>query len=565
MLILFAAMAVLMPVLVHRTVWWLTGLRNTALIAGLVTVASMSPFMSMRHMMTEQPYQFLLVLMVALTAYHFRRGRPGTVYAVGLVGWALYLVRPSGMLMIGFALLAAGFNRPRRWWHPALTLLLVLTLNAGWSLYRTYRYQPTLVNGPNWKYHFGESLFYQFYLADDWGDAGGAGASPVAAEHGPASAQLFADLRHALHDMPGNWETLGPEAFISDYAGRPDDLLAAMWREPSLPHFGLMVSLLHLLHGPDGTDALLRRVAWESAKADPLGALGVAKRSLFFDSLMGKRQLMWNVYQSAPTHNFPAQMFARGNGPASGLLYRALELQYDGRTAASLGLNLGDAGGGELAGPVVADLVMARGDNHGTGVLCIATDMVWGPEKGARVQAGAVKEALRRYPYKATIFMQNFASYFFSFVVGYSADGPSVNDIIIRPAVMPFDDVDPPLRAEVRGAYEASKWGRDPGWVGRFWDTFTLVWMPLRPALFFLALMTFAWWIRPGVGGAVWAAMFLGVMYHAALTAVFALPNFRFINPGLLLLIPLAVGGVGLALRGAGEARGRALRGPGDA
>ena len=410
--------------------------------------------------------------------------------------------------MIGFALAATALNRPRRWWHPALALALVLTLNAGWSLYRTYRYQPTLINGPDWKYHFGETLFYQFYLADDWGDAGDAAASPVTAEHGPASAQLFADLTHALNDMPGNWETLGPAAFISDYAGRPDDLLAAMWREPSLPHFGLMVSLLHLLHGPDGTDALLRRVAWESAKADPVAALGVAKRSAFFDSLMGKRQLMWNVYQSAPTHNFPTQMFARGNGPASALLYRALELQYAGRTAASLGLDPGEAGDGTLAGPVVADLVMARGDNHGTGVLCIATDMVWGPEKGARVQAGAVKEALRRYPYKATIFMQNFASYFFSFVVGYSADGPSVNDIIIRPAVMPLDDVDAPLRAEVRGAYEASKWGRDPGWVGRFWDAFTLVWIAAAAGAVFpgiddVRVVDQAGRRRGGVGGDV--------------------------------------------------------------
>lgn len=137
-MVLHAVMGVLIPWLIYRTLAPFN--RWVALGAALVNIWSTLPFSASKQLLADQLFVFLLVATIYAMSRLYWTHRPRYVYAAVLCGFATWLTRWEGLLVLVFAILLALLARKpiRTNLRPLLVAVLVgLLVAGGWSVARS--------------------------------------------------------------------------------------------------------------------------------------------------------------------------------------------------------------------------------------------------------------------------------------------------------------------------------------------------------------------------------------------------------------------------------------------
>lgn len=262
-LLLQGLLAVLMPVLIYRTLRPIHP--AAARLAGWLSILSLVPYGYMQAILTETPYAFLTLLAAgcAVRCVYTQQAWRFGVFIAALLG--MMLLKPAANLLALPLLAVMLFYRPagvRRYVGGlaaviALSLLLqhAHSLLAGWHLPR-----PTPDTG---KY-----LFINVYFS-----SGGTPRCALRPENGPATAQLAALVKDYLQQNPeahARYQDFpNGDYFFGRYRNRPAELADAMLCDPSIQYLWALWQITADALPQADNDRLYAQVSLESLRICP--------------------------------------------------------------------------------------------------------------------------------------------------------------------------------------------------------------------------------------------------------------------------------------------------------
>ncbi len=453
----YAFMALALPLLVYGMIRRFS--RGWAAAAGLAAVVSGWSVTYSRIGVPEQLFHFLHFLaLMQISAWFAEPRRRALPYTIAITLVAANLVRPVAALyfwiFLGCAVLLV--RRPLR--HVAIATILYLSSMGAWALADRYwgaSVFPT-VYAPSSQ---DQRRFAEvYYSAEGFHFVAEQPPAPVLDRgSGPATGAIYEALEEYVRDHPEAWAIEGPERpylLFGRYAGRPADLVSAVMSKPNFAYFGFLRAAIEAKFGTRG-DRMMRKVASEHGNTGIVGILNFFRRqpskllvggmpSFSGRNLLGiyyftryRRDLgryytaAWGTtstdpelkraYQENPTKdNLEAlltqvnddglRLLEEENGPATREFFAATELMiraypmYWENTNSFYSPYRGDHDG---FARMVRDPRPSPLAGMYEGFYWDALIRYYGIGPGDRLFSQVALEALHRYPYSATIFLDN--------------------------------------------------------------------------------------------------------------------------------------------------------------
>jgi hypothetical protein len=324
---LFAAFSVAIPICFYLIVKPYS--RNLALVAGLVAIFSMMPYMYATQAGSDHVYFFLHALFLVLCVAYFQRIFDRSLplpLSIALVAAFANMVRPVGAILFWVFVLVAICWQPRDWRRLAATSGLYIALMAAWMVWdREWGTNGGL--GPGLGYplanemattaerRFAEAYFSKAGLVH--------AASDAAASAHPNTAALREAVRCIVATHPQDWQTnafFTPRSLFGRYAheaqGR-ENLVDALFSNRNTLYFGFIVDAAKRALGNEQGLSLIEYVAREHGTTGARGwaayffkhfsqlALGVTPN-------LGGRTLFATYFRA---REYPHRTFSRGHIP----------------------------------------------------------------------------------------------------------------------------------------------------------------------------------------------------------------------------------------------------------
>lgn len=129
-------MGILIPILIYYALVWID--RQMAVVASMVCVASLVPFVFVAYIMPTQLFSFTVVLMLYVASRYLATKRPCYLYVQAAACFVVVMARPQGSYLYVVAF-AAGFLFDRRdFWHWIAALGLLLLSQYAYMAARPY-------------------------------------------------------------------------------------------------------------------------------------------------------------------------------------------------------------------------------------------------------------------------------------------------------------------------------------------------------------------------------------------------------------------------------------------
>jgi hypothetical protein len=245
--------------------------KSLGLIATTLYVATFIGFVYSKSIMTEEIYLFGWCLCINGGLAYLWTGAPLRLAQVVVALLILALSRAQGAYVIAAVLPILALARPRQ--VPAISVALVAyflivfgygKLHASMARALDDGERPIHVSKLGISDSTGKMLFmivyYDVYLR--------LGVTSVAPENGPATKRMFEELS-AYYSAPGRLAGMKDEQLFRRFAGRPNDLLQTIQREPDTQYWFSIWAGLDDRLGAAASDALLLRVTLEAILAHP--------------------------------------------------------------------------------------------------------------------------------------------------------------------------------------------------------------------------------------------------------------------------------------------------------
>jgi hypothetical protein len=244
-----------------------------ALVVGLVTILSMTPYIYATMAASDHVYYFLHLLLLLFCVMYLRdpqyRSR-SFILGIAILAAYVVMVRPVGALIFWLFIAVSVLVRPRDW-RPILgASVLYIAIMGAWVQWdRTYGTNggampgtgvfPTLTELST----LSERRFAEAYFSP----AGLAHARDHDAADGfPASTKLRALLRRHLMSDPENWRqktSLTPLSLFAAYDGSPERLLDAIFQHSNSIYFAFVMSAVRAELSEEEVSNLISSVAYE--------------------------------------------------------------------------------------------------------------------------------------------------------------------------------------------------------------------------------------------------------------------------------------------------------------
>jgi hypothetical protein len=306
-----------------------------ALLAGLVTILSMTPYVYAFQPLTEHVFFFFhAVVLLLCVSYLIRRADFGYKLPIAIALAAAYLtmVRPVGAIIFWIFVAIAAVSRPRSWRRLAAGCCVYLAIMAAWVVWdRDYGGNLGAMPGnffplPSSFTTKAERRLAQAYFAP----AGLTHAlSDAAAKGYPHSMELRALLRRYLNEHPEKWQPatyFTPKSLFAVHASEPDKLLDALFADRNSLYFGFLVRSAQDADGPEAGLSLLHDVATEHGTTGLRGwvsAFVSDPTRLFFGTLPKfSARMMVKSFHDEPhstvvVGDFPESILTPDLGPAT--------------------------------------------------------------------------------------------------------------------------------------------------------------------------------------------------------------------------------------------------------
>lgn len=274
------AMALLIPVIIYRT---LSDINHRAgCYAALISIFSLTPYLYMKAVLTEQSYIFFLLLSILLATKYFLTKSVMYIYLLSVALAAVIIIRPSSSLIFFIFLPLTIIFIPRKILHSIAAIVIVVASMAFWAYLR-----PIVLNMPESKGSTsnltGKALFFNAYLFS---------AGEMNSTNGPGTAELINTLKEYLADnQPQIDDFLArtkdkndefKQYFYGRFKGDADALVREMFDHPSFTYFSFMWAIMDKAVGPEKSDRLQFDASLELLKKHP----GTGLRFLF-ENLIG--------------------------------------------------------------------------------------------------------------------------------------------------------------------------------------------------------------------------------------------------------------------------------------
>jgi hypothetical protein len=409
--------------------------RNFALLAGLVTIVSMTPYVYANGAGSDQLYFFLHALLLLLCARYLQiylHKSPALLAGIITVALCACLVRPVGALIFWIFIAVAAILRPRDWRRLAAASGVYIVLMASWVLWdRAYGTNGGATVGLGYPQLSSMTTSAERRLAEAYFSPQGLihAASDAAAVGYPDSQTLRTTLSEFLEKHQNDWERpslFTPPSLFAHYAKDPnpsESLLNALFTDRNYLYFSFIVSTVTEALGKDDALSLLYGVSREHGTTGLYGFAGNFLKhptQLLFGVTpnMGGRNLFAVLYMAgyrervmhiASTEDIPDPLLSPDLGPANAFLLKTLRRfiddypQYWPKTIAAP--YRGDPEGFYklmLRGGATNDAVDLEG------YFYQVVNWYLSPTLAASVYVPAALEILERYPKLAVLYYENF-------------------------------------------------------------------------------------------------------------------------------------------------------------
>lgn len=262
------AMALLIPVIIHRT---LSDINHRAgYYAALISIFSLTPYLYMKAVLTEQSYIFFLLLSVLLATKYFLTKSVMYIYLLSVALAAVITIRPSSSLIFLIFLPLTIIFIPRKILHSIAAIVIVVASMAFWAYLR-----PIVFNMPELKGSTsnltGKTLFISPYLFS---------AGAMNSANGPGTAELINTLKEYLADNQPQIDDFLARAdkdkndefkryFYGRFKGDADALVREMFDHPSLTYRTFIWTIMDKAVGPVKSDRLQLDASLELLKKHP--------------------------------------------------------------------------------------------------------------------------------------------------------------------------------------------------------------------------------------------------------------------------------------------------------
>jgi hypothetical protein len=332
--VLHAVMGIAIPALVYLTVRPFS--RGFALVAGLVVILSMTPYIYAFQPLSDHLFYFLhaLVLLLCVT-YFVRRHDVGykLPIAIAVVAAYLNLVRPVGAIIFWIFIVVALIARPRAWRRLVAACAVYLAIMAAWIVWdRDYGSNLGAMPGNFFPLPTPFTTTAERRLAEAYFSPAGLTHSMGEEAVYPHSSALRELLRRYLREHPESWQSAAyftPHELFAAYAAEPDKLLDRLFADQNSLYFGFIVRSAQDALGTERGLALLHEVAAEHGTTGLRGWLGVfmddPTRLLFgvlpkFSARMTMMTLYASPHSTMLLIGFPERMLTPDLGPATARL-----------------------------------------------------------------------------------------------------------------------------------------------------------------------------------------------------------------------------------------------------
>ncbi len=428
----YAAFAFALPLLAYSIIRRYD--RNWAFLAGAFAVLSAWSTAYSRMLLPEQLFHFVHFVALAQIGAWFANPRNRLLpYTIALSLFVLNLVRPVAALYYWVFLACALLMVRRNVRHLALASVLVVSLNAAWSLADRWWgasifptvYAPTTPD----QRAFGE-LYYsggQYHFVEELPP------HPVIdADDGIHSKRMREVVAEYVRKYPDVWMRGDnpelPYLLFGRFAERPQDLAEEVFRRPNFAYFNFLRMALYVELGQHGAEKLMRRVAREHGYVGWRGVLSYFRRyptkllvggmpsfggrnflGLYYSAKI--RQITGTHYWAVwPTTPKDVAMLDAGNGPASKEFLRAVELTIKAYPGYWEDTNQWFSRHKGKPDEFFAEIMDPKDPYDGgmyEGYYWEALMKYYGSAHADRLYMDVGLETLRKYPYSGTMILDN--------------------------------------------------------------------------------------------------------------------------------------------------------------
>jgi hypothetical protein len=429
---LFAAFSVAIPVLYYLMVR--PHSRNFALLAALVVILSMTPYVYATAAGSDQVYFFLHALLLCLCVGYFQHRWAGGSALLGvIVCVAAYasLVRPVGAVIFWIFIVLAVILRPRDWRRLASAAGIYIVLMMSWVLWdRAYGTNGGAGPGLTYPQPTELSTSAERRLAEAYFSPAGLvhAESDNAAAGYPHSQRLRAVLLSFFAEHPHQWQEstlFTPQSLFARYAKDPqgaENLLDAFFTDRTSLYFAFIVRAVKDSLGTDAGLSLIHDVAAEHGTTGLYGIVrnfAIYPQQLFLGvtpNLAGRNVfgLLYRAkYREETLHihsisQVPSPLLTPNLGPANRLIVKTVRRFIDDYPQYwPLEVRAKYRDNPENFYELIArdDTKIMQGYE---GFLYQVLNWYLGPQPAGRAYGAAAREILDRYPKLMMLLYENF-------------------------------------------------------------------------------------------------------------------------------------------------------------
>lgn len=268
--------------------------RSLGLIATGLFVATFMAFVHSKSIMTEQTYLLGWCMCINGALTYLWTGSAWRLAEVLVALLILALTRVQGGYVIVVVLPLLALGQPRQFPRIALVVAAYLIVVFGYGKLHAVMARsieaakPISVSAFGISDSTGKMLFMvaysSVYLL--------LGRTAVAPENGPASKRMFDELK-AYYSTPGRLTATMDQRLFGRFAGRPENLLQTIEREPDPQYWWAIWNALDERLGAAASDALLLRVTLEAVLAHPFAMTATYARNFIVACFVADSSYVW--------------------------------------------------------------------------------------------------------------------------------------------------------------------------------------------------------------------------------------------------------------------------------
>jgi hypothetical protein len=535
LLLVQAVMAFLIPLVVYKIVRLY--FPRAALIAAIICIVSLTPYLESKTVMTEQSYIFgLLILVYAVALYH-KSPSPTALYIISAIVTALALVRPeaNGIAYLAFVfclLLARKYYR-----HVGIAFVAFLVVVSAWSFWVSLYTAP--ISGSFSQRVPKTFLYFTYEKNDDKHNY----LDPA---NGPASALLKDYLTKFAVGFEPSWEARVPWHDFGRYESQPQQLVESIYTTPNEYYFRFILEAVYTVAQDQGINShdLFRHVLYETIKAHPSLLISFLRKDVVSSSVsFAGQQLFYQNYVALSAQKNFGPLFDPSNGPASKKLLDTVREFAEDYPQAWNRLEPAEIFSNYAGHPeeFIDQSILQRPNGNTWWFMWNASNAINGVAQTSGLFMAAALEGFCKEPRALLLFPDNFMTYFL---------GPSVLHNkgyreIDLPDIFHPTWVDTTLPQRLQAELVSGL---------RVFNTLSFVdnaraaaveewiWAVLKPVIFLTIAITFLF--LPAVNReafVIGSFILVAIIYHGLVTSIFAEPFSRYVGHILPISIVLVV------------------------